>query len=213
MPGRVSVGLSIGGIVIKISRRSVCALGLGALLVPSIAWAKSLNTILSVPQIAKRSRSNDDWLAAAANLAAWQSEISVGEGIVLQQINNPQRWRDLYDADTGLATADLAAFAADAGLVVDGRKGATLAHWHALLMQSGPIWIGVANQTYKAGRVWVIVGIAGDGSLDGTEMRIINVGSGEVEVMSAKKFGDLTEATAKADGITGKIAPQVLRLA
>lgn len=187
-------------------------LGLAAVVAPRLALAKSYNTILSLPQIAKRSRGNDDWLAGAANLAAWQSEISVGEGVVLQEIRNPQKWRDLFDADAGLAKTDLAAFAADAGFVIDGRQQVSLEHWHALLVQSGPIWLGVANQTFKAGQVWVITGVTGDGSQDGTELRIINLESGEVDTMTAKKFADLYEAAAKADGVTGKVSPQVLRL-
>jgi hypothetical protein len=137
----------------------------------------------------------------------------VGEGNVLQDIRNPQRWRDVFEADAGLAKADLAAFAADAGLVVDSRPGFALKHWHALLVQSGPLWVGVANQTYKAGQVWVVAGISGDGSPDGTEMRVINFESGDVEAMTAKKFSDLYEAAGKADGMTGAITTQVLRLA
>jgi hypothetical protein len=208
----------MGGITMKISRRSICAqamcaVGLGAFLAPKLARAGSLNTLLSVPQIAKRSRNNDDWLAGAANLNAWQSEISVGEGNVLQDIRNPQRWRDVFEADAGLAKADLAAFAADAGLVIDARPAFSLSHWHALLVQSGPLWVGVANQAYKAGQVWVVVGISGDGSPAGTEMRVINLESGEVEAISAKKFVDRYEAVGKADGVTGAITTQVLRLA
>jgi hypothetical protein len=195
-----------------ISRRAVCMLGLGAVFAPRLALAKSYNTILSLPQIAKKSRSNDDWLAGAANLAAWQSEISVGEGVVLQEIRNPQKWRDLFDADAGLAKSDLAAFAADAGFVVDGRQQLSLEHWHALLVQSGPIWLGIAHQSFKAGQVWVITGITGDGSQDGTELRVVNVASGDVDTMTAKKFADLYEAAAKADGISGKVIPQILRL-
>lgn len=202
-----------------INRRSLCAqtasvLALGVLSVsgrPRAAVAKSLNTVLSIPQTVKRSRSNDDWLAGAANLAAWQSEIAIGEGTVLQQIRNPQRWRDLFDADTGLAKTDLAAFAVDSGLVVDGRTNQTLEHWHNLLQQSGPLWIGVANQSYKAGQVWVVTGISGDGSAGRTQVNVIALETGEVDAMTAKQFADLYQAAAKADGITGKVDLQVLR--
>ena len=203
-----------------IDRRSLClqvggALLSGALVTtirPRFAMAKSLNASLEIPQTVKRSRSNDDWLAAAANLAAFQSEIAIGEGVVLQQIQNPQRWRDLFDADTGLAKADLAAFAKDAGLVVDGRSSQSLDHWNALLLQSGPLWIGVANQTYKAGQIWVLTGIDGDGSADRTQLRLINLENGGVDAMTAKQFADLYIAAAKADGINENIALQVLRL-
>ncbi|HVJ39902.1 MAG TPA: papain-like cysteine protease family protein [Dongiaceae bacterium] len=200
-----------------ISRRSLgiqaaCATAM-TMCSPHLAFAKSFNAALSIPQTAKRSRANDDWLAAAANLAAWQSEVSLGEGNVLQQIRNPQRWRDLFDADTGLAKNDLAGFAADAELVVDGRSRQTLDHWHALLLQSGPLWLGVANQAFKAGQVWVLTGIVGDGTADRTQMSIVNLESGGVDKMTAKEFTRLYEDAAKADGVTGDIEVQVLRLA
>jgi hypothetical protein len=180
---------------------------------PGLAFAKSFNTVLPLSRIAKRSRGNDDWLAGAANLVTWQSGIAVGEDAVLQQIRNPQRWRDMVDADEGLAKADLAAFAADTDMVVDGRSRQSLDHWHSLLLQSGPIWVGVANQRFKAGQVWVIVGIVGDGSNDGTQIGLVNVESGGVDTMTAKQFSDLTTAAAKADGVTGTFDLQVLRLA
>jgi hypothetical protein len=186
---------------------------MGMACAPSLAFARSFNTVLSIPQIAKRSRTNDDWLAAAANLAAWQSEISVGEGTVLQQIHNPQRWRDIFDEDSGLAKTDLAGFAADAGLVVDDKSHQNLSHWHNLLTQSGPVWIGVANQRFKAGQIWVVTGIVGDGSRDGTDLSVIDVESGQVDKMTAKQFTDLYTAAAKADGLDGEIALQVLHLA
>jgi len=200
-----------------ISRRSFCiqsaSVAAAGLCLPRLAYAKSYNALLAVPQTVKRSRSNDDWLAAAGNLAAYQSEIAIGEGVVLQQIQNAQRWRDLFDADTGLAKTDLAAFAADAGLKLDGRAHQSLDHWHALLQQSGPLWLGVANQTFKAGQVWVLTGIVGDGTADRTQMSIVNLESGGVDKMTAKEFEKLYEDAAKADGVTGDIEVQVLRLA
>lgn len=196
-----------------LSRRSVCAVAMGLICAPRLAYAGSFNTVLQIPDIAKRSRANDDWLAGVANLAAWQSEISGGEGTVLQQIRNPQHWRDVFDEDTGLAKTDLAAFAADSGLVVDGSSSLALKHWHQVLIQSGPVWVGVANQRFKAGQVWVVTGIVGDGSGDGTELSIIDVASGDVDKMTMKEFTDLYTAAAKADGVDGKVALQVLRLA
>jgi len=196
-----------------LSRRSVCAVAVGLICAPRLAFAGSFNTVLQIPDIAKRSRANDDWLAGVANLAAWQSEISGGEGTVLQQIRNPQRWRDVFDEDNGLAKTDLAAFAADAGLMVDGSSSLVLKHWHQVLIQSGPVWVGVANQRFKAGQVWVVTGIVGDGSGDGTELSIIDVASGDVGKMTMKEFTDLYTAAAKADGVDGKVALQVLRLA
>jgi hypothetical protein len=196
-----------------LSRRFVCAVAVGLICAPRLAFAGSFNTVLQIPEIAKRNRANDDWLAGVANLAAWQSEISGGEGTVLQQIRNPQRWRDVFDEDNGLAKTDLAAFAADAGLVVDGSSSLALKHWNQVLIQSGPVWVGVANQRFKAGRVWVVTGVVGDGSADGTELSIINVASGDVDKMTTKEFTDLYTAAAKADGVDGKVALQVLRLA
>jgi hypothetical protein len=196
-----------------VSRRSVCAAAAGLICVPRLAFAAAFNTVLSIPEIARRSRTNDDWLAAAANLASWQSEISMGEGTVLQQIRNPQRWRDLLDEDSGLAKTDLAAFAADTGLVLDDPSHQSLRHWHQLLIQSGPVWVGVANQRFKAGQVWVVTGIVGDGSRDGTELSVINVESGAVDKMTWKEFTDLYTAAAKADGLKGEVALQVLHLA
>ena len=195
------------------SRRSVCAAAAALICAPRLALAASFNTVLSIPEVARRSRANEDWLAAAANLASWQSEIAMGEGAVLQQIRNPQRWRDLFDEDSGLAKTDLAAFAADAGLTVDDPAHQSLRHWHQLLIQSGPVWVGVASQRFKAGRVWVVAGIVGDGSRDGTELSIINVESGTVDKMRWKEFSDLYTAAAKADGLSGAIALQVLHLA
>ncbi|HWU00623.1 MAG TPA: papain-like cysteine protease family protein [Terriglobales bacterium] len=199
-----------------ISRRSFCiqsaSVAAASLCLPRLAYAKSYNALLAVPQTVKRSRSNDDWLAAAGNLAAYQSEIAIGEGVVLQQIQNAQRWRDLFDADTGLAKSDLAAFAADAGLKLDGRAHQSLDHWHALLLQSGPLWLGVANQSFKAGQVWVLLGIVGDGTPDRTDISIVNLETGGVDKMTAKEFEKLYQAAAKADGITGDIDIQVLRL-
>src|SRR5262249_37482971 len=111
------------------------------------------------------------------------------------------------------AKTDLAAFAADAGLMVDGKSSLALKHWHQVLIQSGPVWVGVASERFKAGQVWVVTGIVGDGSADGTQLSIINVESGQVDKMTVKQFPEIYTAAAKADGLNGEIALQVLRLA
>jgi hypothetical protein len=81
-----------------------------------------------------------------------------------------------------------------------------------LLLQSGPLWLGVANQSFKAGQVWVLLGIVGDGTPDRTDISVVNLETGGVDKMTAKEFEKLYQAAAKADGITGDIDIQVLRL-
>jgi N-acetylmuramoyl-L-alanine amidase len=105
------------------------------------------------------------WAAGAAMLIGWRDSISVNPEEVARAAGRWQEYRD------GLEPSDVEAFAARWRLRSQRLGTLTAPVIHALLTANGPLWVGEASPGLH---VVVIAGMVGDGSDDGTELRIVD---------------------------------------
>jgi hypothetical protein len=113
------------------------------------------------------------WAAGAAMLIGWRDAIPVAPEDVARAAGRWQEYRD------GLEPHDVESFAATWGLRARRPGALAAAGRHARLLAPGPLWVGEASPGLH---VVVIAGLIGDGSDDGTELRIVDpwpVGRGE----------------------------------
>jgi N-acetylmuramoyl-L-alanine amidase len=113
------------------------------------------------------------WAAAAAMLIGWRDSMHVDPEQVARACG---RWAEYRD---GLEVGDVGGFAAAWQLIAE-RPGAIDARQlHRLLTAYGPLWVGEASPGLH---VVVVTGMVGDGSDNGTRLRILDpwpVGRGE----------------------------------
>ena len=113
------------------------------------------------------------WAAAAAMLIGWRDSIAVNPGDVARAAG---RWEE-YSA--GLEPKDVSSFARTWGLAMEPQAPLDTPRLLRLLSAHGPLWIGEASPGLH---VVVVTGLVGDGTDDGSELRIADpwpVGRGE----------------------------------
>jgi D-alanyl-D-alanine dipeptidase len=127
------------------------------------------NEVPLVPQLTGMSC----WAAAAAMIIGWRDildadpeQVAAGAG----------RWSEYRD---GLRPLDLEQFARAWGLVSQNKLDWSVAEMRALLQRHGPLWLGEASPGLHS---IVVTGMYGDGTTDGTHVRINDpwpIGKGE----------------------------------
>jgi hypothetical protein len=140
------------------------------------------------------------WAAAAAMLVGWRDCIDIDPEEVALGTGRWEAYRD------GLEQEDVHALAAAWGLVREPPRTYTVASLRQLLQDHGPLWVGEASPGLH---VIAIAGMYGDGTPDGTFVRVADpwpVGRGERYTIS---FRELSRRLAAAAGICG-VAAQVL---
>lgn len=113
------------------------------------------------------------WAAAAAMLIGWRDSIAVDPGEVARAAG---RWVE-YSA--GLEPRDVGSFARTWGLLMEPTAPLDAARLLRLLSEHGPLWVGEASPGLH---VVVVTGMVGDGTDDGSQLRIADpwpVGRGE----------------------------------
>lgn len=113
------------------------------------------------------------WAAAAAMLIGWRDSIAVDPGEVARAAG---RWEE-YSA--GLEPKDVGSFARTWGLVMEPTAPLDAPRLLRMLSAHGPLWVGEASPGLH---VVVVTGLVGDGTDDGSQLRIADpwpVGRGE----------------------------------
>src|SRR6185503_15442921 len=112
------------------------------------------------------------------------------------------RWEAYRD---GLEPRDLETLARAFGLHIEPPQTYTVAELRDLLDTSGPLWVGEASAGLH---VMVIAGMYGDGTHDGTFMRIVDPwpeGRGERYTISFREFLRNFEAVADIAGVHAQV--------
>ncbi|HUQ04037.1 MAG TPA: papain-like cysteine protease family protein [Kofleriaceae bacterium] len=113
------------------------------------------------------------WAAGAAMIIGWRDSIAVDPGEVARAAGRWQEYRD------GLEPEAVESFARTWGLTVRCLGHLTVPVLRELLIEHGPLWVGEASPGLH---VVVVAGMVGDGTDDGTQLRIVDpwpVGRGE----------------------------------
>ena len=113
------------------------------------------------------------WAAAAAMLIGWRDCVRVDPEEVARACG---RWAEYRE---GLEVSDVPSFAAAWQLIAERPAAIDARQLHRLLVANGPLWVGEASPGLH---VVVVTGMIGDGSDDGTRLRVLDpwpVGRGE----------------------------------
>lgn len=134
------------------------------------------------------------WAAGAAMLIGWRDSIPVDPGEVARAAGRWQEYRD------GLEPEGVASFAQTWGLKVREFGSLTAPLLRDLLVEHGPLWVGEASPGLH---VVVVAGMVGDGSDDGTQLRIVDpwpVGRGERYRLSVRHLAASHRAASRTAG-------------
>lgn len=133
------------------------------------------------------------WAAAAAMLIGWRDSIAVDPEEVARASG---RWAEYRD---GLEPGDVRGFAQAWHLHVEAPAGLDVDRLHQLVADHGPLWVGEASPGLH---VVVVAGMVGDGTPDGTRLRILDpwpLGRGERYQI---RFRDLARTYRTLAGLT-----------
>lgn len=134
------------------------------------------------------------WAAGAAMIIGWRDSIAVDPGEVARAAG---RWKEYRD---GLEPEDVEAFAQRWGLVVRRPGTLTASSVRDLLVEHGPLWVGEASPGLH---VVVVTGMTGDGTDDGTQLRVVDpwpVGRGERYRLSVRHLSASHQAASRVAG-------------
>lgn len=140
------------------------------------------------------------WAAAAAMLIGWRDCIDIDAEEVAAGTGRWEAYRD------GLTPEDVQTLAHAWGLVIEPPRTYSVRDLRELLEQKGPLWVGEASPGLH---VVVLTGMRGDGTPEGTTMRIADpwpVGEGERYSIT---FAELSRNLEAAAGLSG-VPTQVL---
>jgi N-acetylmuramoyl-L-alanine amidase len=128
------------------------------------------------------------WAAAAAMIVGWRECVDIDPEEVARGTGRWEAYRD------GLEPHDVTALADTWGLTIESPKSYDIEGLGSLLARSGPLWVGEASGGLH---VVVIAGMYGDGTLDGTFVRVLDPwpeGRGERYTISFREFARNLEA-------------------
>jgi hypothetical protein len=140
------------------------------------------------------------WAAAAAMLVGWRDCLAIEAADVARGAGRWEAYRD------GLEPSDVAALSRAWGLSIEPIRTYTVGDLRRLLARHGPLWVGEASPGLH---VVVIAGMYGDGTPDGTLVRIADpwpVGLGDRYTVT---FAEFAESLAAAEVLSG-LPAQVL---
>ena len=118
------------------------------------------------------------WATVYTMLDSWRRQQSVSIESAVGEVG--RRWLDIYNADTGLTSADKVDFVAASGLVAEPPMSHSITGWESLLREYGPLWV---TGDEAPGAAWaiharVVTAIRGDGTPEGTRFTIIDPAGG-----------------------------------
>lgn len=139
------------------------------------------------------------WAAAAAMIIGWRDCLVIDPEEVARASG---RWSDYRD---GMHPHDIDSFARAWGLSVEAAGTLTVARLRELLERNGPLWVGEASAGLH---VIVVAGAFGDGTRDGTFVRVLDpwpAGRGERYTLTAAELLDSLYATVEMSGVQPRV--------
>lgn len=134
------------------------------------------------------------WAAAAAMLVGWRDCVPIDPEQVARGAGRWQAYRD------GLTPEDVYTLAHAWSLVVEPPRRYNVGDLRELLEQFGPLWVGEASPGLH---VVVIAGMSGDGTPEGTRLRIADpwpIGKGERYSITFSEWAQRLEAASELSG-------------
>ncbi len=164
----------------------------------------------TVPRLTQ-GKQMDCWATSSAILVSWKEKKTVTTPQFVATLS--QKFRVIYDTDTGLFPDDQPDLLSEAKLRQEAPQNYTVNGWLSLLKNFGPLWATTATAVGKnwAVHARVVIAIKGDGTPDGTTLRIIDPANGSETTETVTAFAKKMEDLAKLDlGAGGDIRPMVI---
>lgn len=156
---------------------------------------QSLNVSWSDVPLVPQQNKVSCWAAAAAMIVGWRDAISISPESIA---TGEGPWAAYQQ---GLNPENVPKLATIWGLVQEPPHSYSIKDLHKLITQKGPLWIGAA---VPALHVVVVVGLYGDGTADGTFVRIQDpwpVGIGRKYDLSFRQFSQVYEDAADFNSV------------
>ncbi len=149
----------------------------------------------------KQPSRNTCWAAALTMLYSWKYEVSIRIKDVLKEYG--QKFVKIYEDDIknnnrGISKTEETELYRIAGLTTLNQFNPTIKYWEDLLRTYGPLSITVDSDSglSVAYHAWVMTGISGDGTPDGTKVKYVETGDGIEYTIKFSKFLDHYEQAA-----------------
>jgi N-acetylmuramoyl-L-alanine amidase len=139
------------------------------------------------------------WAAAAAMLVGWRDCVDIDSDEVAHGTGHWEAYRD------GLMPEGVQALSDAWGLILEPPRNYTVDSLRELLERNGPLWVGEASPGLH---VVVITGMTGDGTPDGTHVRIADpwpVGRGSRYTITFSELQRNLEAAAGISGVPAQV--------
>jgi Papain-like cysteine protease AvrRpt2 len=174
------------------------ALAAAFALFPLSGLAEPLDyTVPGTVPLIRQDSPNVGWSALATMMESWKAGRALAVKEVMEKTGTVGGWRSQKEH---LRLADKKKFLTNLSLKAEPPRSYTVEEWEQLLRNSGPLWITTADgERWFSEHGWLVVGLKGDGTPDGTVVRFIDPADGEMHETSFAQFIDLVAATARQD--------------
>jgi hypothetical protein len=139
------------------------------------------------------------WATVFTMMRSWKDQASYDIGDAVGRVG--ERYRGYYVMDSGLPSDEFGSFLSDAHMTHEPMINLTIDGWEGLLRNKGLLWVGtLAGLDPDSGlHSRIVEGMEGDGSPNGTFMKIIDPAGGrryrEVFSVFLKKYEDAFQST------------------
>lgn len=169
-----------------------------------------------IPVLAQPS-SMSCWAAVTTMMLSWRDQTSytIKQAIDLVGSKYSSKLPPPKTNDVGLFSSEKEQFLADAGLVGEPPMNYSVEGLKVLLQRHGPIWATTDEDPSAkfAIHARIITGMFGDGTADGTSLRIIDPNGGRQYTETFRSFAKKFEEEAKAIGARDPLRIQIVHFA
>ncbi len=135
------------------------------------------------------------WAATGTMMYSWHVEQSTTVEAALDALGGA--WRAKYEANDGLSTSELRAFMSALGLREEGPASYSVEGLARMLSSLGPLWV-VSDDSFNNNQMVharIAVGIKGDGTVNGTNVSVVDPATGTEGTEPFATFAARLEAT------------------
>lgn len=118
------------------------------------------------------------WATVYAMMRSWRDQKSYAPATAVALVD--QKYRTIFDDNTGLPPSEFGPFIAAAGMSVEPMQNRTIAAWEKMLRTYGLLWVGTLSSTHAGAGLHsrIIEAIVGDGTVPHTKFSIIDPDGG-----------------------------------
>ncbi|BAZ40328.1 hypothetical protein NIES4101_62890 [Calothrix sp. NIES-4101] len=156
----------------------------------------------TVPAISQP-KPNACWATSATMMLGWREQTSYSIEQVMDKAG--EKFRKIFDDDTGLKQADKEAFLSALNMTAEAPQSYTVEGLLSLLKKHGSLWVTTdeGSSSSPAIHARIVTGMKGDGTVDRTFLDIIDPADGTRKSESFRNFMGKFEQVASGDMKTG----------